>query len=410
MPQFLTASGRIVAAVFLSLIFTASSPAQMKGGSKPKTDAMPASPMKGNTGFGGLSGSGVDMNPAMNPYAFMSGYGTYGMGGGYGSYSSGNAYGSGGVIPPATPWNPQYGAWIQPAFSWVLQDDISRGQSSLQRSMMLQDYTLRKLQVRKAQLDQMNYERMNTPSPEAIREEMRMTRLTRARSTPPLDEIASGESLNELLTNIQRIKANDGVVGEPVPLDADVVKRINVTATGDSRGSNEFFRTGITSWPYAFDGEVFAADKKRLLTNISYMAKLQEGGTTDGAKIDESRKAIESMHEKLFASRNLISFTDYVAGLQFLTKLTDAVNLLAKPEAKAYLDGTYSAKGESVAELVDYLISKGLKFARASSGNESYYARLYQQLLTYELGLTKLAAKRSQSSSLQSKTDAEPKK
>ena len=40
-------------------------------------------------------------------------------------------------------------------------------------------------------------------------------------------------------------------------------------------------------------------------------------------------------------------------------------------------------------QLVDYMTSRGLKFAKASPGDASYYSGLYQQLVSYEIALSR---------------------
>jgi len=355
----------VLAAGLACLTLTETASAQFYGGSPTAT------PASSQTYARGLSGSGQ-------------------QGGGISNFSY-NPYAPYGATPAiATPWQTQYGSWIQPAASYWAQDDIARSQAYTQNRFQQQDYQLRQLQVKRATFDEMMYEKMNTPPPETFREEARLNRLSRARDTPPLDEIASGESLNELLTNIQRIQAREGIVGNSIPLDPEVVKRLNVTTTGDNRGSNEMFKPGTFQWPFALSSTGFDADRKRLEEDLAGMAKAQEAGRVDNDKVAEARRISESMKAKLFQIRTQVSFNDYVSALEFLSKLNDTVNTLSKPGAKNFLDGTYAAKGNTVGELVDYMISKGLKFAKATPGFEPYYSSLYQQLVTYEIGLSRV--------------------
>ena len=94
-------------------------------------------------------------------------------------------------------------------------------------------------------------------------------RLARARNTPPADEIASGQALNELLTNIQRIQARDAISGNSVPVEPETLGHINVTTTDDLRGSNELFKPGAFSkWPSLLSGDSFADDRKKVLTAL----------------------------------------------------------------------------------------------------------------------------------------------
>ena len=232
------------------------------------------------------------------------------------------------------------------------------------------------------------------PPLEVVREQQESNRLDRARGTPPTKEIASGESLNVLLASIQRNRAKS-IDGEgSIPLDPEVVKNINVTPSGSNDGSNEFFKSSFPEWPVVFEGDSFAAGKKKIEMEVAAQTTLQKGGQLDGAKADDLRRTVQGMKEQLFELRNQASFTNYVAALEFLSKLNDMINVLGNPGATAYLDGTIAAKGNTVAELADYMITNDLKFAKASAGSEKYYVRLHRQLLTYELQLKRLAGER----------------
>jgi hypothetical protein len=296
----------------------------------------------------------------------------------------------------ATPWSSQNGAWIQPASSYWVQNDIASQQAHIQGKMQNQDYELRRLQLKRAAFDEMQYEKMNTPPAEVAREEQRLENLARARNTPPLEEIANGDALNSLLTNIQRIQARDGVTGAAIPLDQDTVSKINVTTTGNLAGSNEFFKPGsFPEWPYAFEAASFSADKARIQTNLEAMAKAQIAGKIDLNKTADARRTVDALKAKLFGVRSTTGFNDYVAALDFLSKLSNTIDTLGKAGAKNFLDGTYAAKGNSVAELVNSMISKGLKFSQATPGYEPYYSTLYQQLVTYEIGLSRMVGQQT---------------
>jgi hypothetical protein len=309
---------------------------------------------------------------------------------------NGGFWGGGGGANVATPWSTQYGAWIQQANSGTLSDDIASQQADFQAAFQNQDLRLRKLQLKRAAFDEMMYEKMNTPPPELVREQERQERLTRARNTPPDNEIWSGQALNEMLTNIQRIEAREGVRGYKIPLNPDIVKHLNVSTTSDDSGSNEFFKaTMISDWPLAFITDDFAADRKRIQDNINALVNAQKGGRIDQAAVVDSRKAREDLKSKLFANRSNVSFTDYANALEFLNRLDNAISVLSKPGARNFVDGAFSAQGETVGELITYMTSKGLRFARATPGFEPSYTAFYQNLVTYDISLSRLVGDQS---------------
>lgn len=304
------------------------------------------------------------------------------------SYNPYAPFGSAGNI--ATPWSTQYGSWIQPAASYWAQDDIARQQATTQKYFQKQDYELRRLQLKRASFDEMMYEKMHTPPPEVEREALRQNRLMRARSTPPLEEIASGQALNELLTNLQRTSSVMKLNTPSSPIDPETLKHLNVTTTGDSRGSNEMFRPGgLPEWPQAFEDTAFAAGKTSVQREVNALAKARGAGQPVGDLTTRSRRALASLKDTLYQNRFKVSFRDYADALEFLSKMENAVEALAKPASKNFLDGTYSAKGNTIAELVDYMVAKGLQFAMATKGDEPYYSQIYQQLVSYELAVSR---------------------
>jgi hypothetical protein len=392
-----------VLALLATLTSAATASAQMRGGMGSRTPAMTgamAGRLTTGQAFARLSNNAATLGALRAEQGFAPLWGAErrlrnfysempygGYGGGYGD----PGYMSGGFGYP-TAYPTDYGAWIQQANSGVIQDDIAQQQASQQRAFRSQDLELRRLQLKRANFDQRMYEKMNTPPPEAVREELRQQRLTRARNAPPLDEIASGESLNELLTNIARITQRQAITGPEVAIDPELLRHVNVTTTGDLRGSNVLFKPGsLAQWPAAFADEGWGADKKKLQTLFADLARAQANGRADVDKSTQARRLVDALKEKLFDSRFQLSYADYMNGVNFLGKLGDAVDILSKDSANSYLNGTYAAKGSTVAELVGHMVGEGLQFATASPGDEARYAKLYNLLVTYDLGLNRKA-------------------
>ncbi len=302
----------------------------------------------------------------------------------------------GGASNVATPWSSLYGSWIQQANSGTLSDDIASQQADFQAAFQNQDLKLRRLQLKRASFDEMMYEKMNTPPPELVREQDRQERLTRARNTPPDNEIWSSQALNEMLTNIQRIEAREGVRGYRIPLDPEMVKHLNVSTTSDDTGSNEFFKaTTIPDWPIAFITDDFAGIRTRIQDDINALVNAQKAGRIDQLKVVDIRKAREELKSKLFENRFNLSFTDYSNALAFLTRLDNAIDVLSRPGGRNFVNGVFEARGETVGELISYMTSKGLRFAQATPGFESIYTAFYQKLVAYDISLSRLVGDQS---------------
>ena len=80
--------------------------------------------------------------------------------------------------------------------------------------------------------DEANYERERTPSPEEIRLRSLKEQVMRSRNNPPVTEIQSGKSLNDLLMDIRSVRSK-GDSAElrtfQLPLSEETLKHINVT-------------------------------------------------------------------------------------------------------------------------------------------------------------------------------------
>jgi hypothetical protein len=333
----------------------------------------------------GLSGSapqGVPSSFSVSPY-----YGGWG-GGGENTQQI------------ATPWSSQHGSWIQAPTSYWTQNTIASQQATISQKMSYQDLEQRKLQLKRAAFDEMRYEKMNTPPIEVQREEARMDRLAVARNLPPREQIASGDTLNVLLNDIALIQTRGNVKGPVIPLDPETVRNLNISTTDNSSGSNEFFKPGgFPEWPFAFSSDSFNDDKKRMEADLNAMAKAQFNGKIDRAKVDSARRTVEAIKAKLFTIRTKVAFNDYVSALEFCSKLGNTIETLAKPGAKNFLDGAYAAKGDTVEQLVTYMISKGLKFCQATPGMEPNYYTFYQHLVTYDISVSRMMGSQPQSQS-----------
>jgi hypothetical protein len=332
-------------------------------------------------GSGHQSAVGAGQQAAPSNFYYAPTY--YGTGGGYDSI--------------ATPWSSQYGGWIVQPTSYWGQDDISRQQARMQGKMQYQDLQLRALQLRQAAFNERLYEKMSRQSPESLRDESREQQLTRARNTPPRDEIVSGAALNVLLDSIQRTRAQDPFPGPSIPLDPETARHLNLTTAESGTASNGTFTPGnLPAWPGAFASPFFDFDKRRIEANLRTLAKPQLFTRVDESRVADSKRIVARLREALFQLRANVPVNDYAAALEFLTKLSNTIAALANPNRKGTPDATgAAAKANTVGVLADFMIANGLKFAIATKGFESYYETLYQQLVKYELGLARLTGQQS---------------
>jgi hypothetical protein len=116
------------------------------------------------------------------------------------------------------------------------------------------------LENRRRVIEQHRFEQANTPTLEEQREFRRQQEFWRSWNDPPLTEIWSGQALNNLLRAIQQARSQHSYQGTYVPLDPELVRRINVTS-GRSGGIGLFRPGEELRWPGPLLGTDFDKDR-----------------------------------------------------------------------------------------------------------------------------------------------------
>lgn len=251
------------------------------------------------------------------------------------------------------------------------------------------------IQNRRRAYEEWLWERANTPTLNEQRERGQREEGRRALNDPPVTEIWSAKTLNDLLLSLQDLR-NKGVEGPAVALDADILKSINVT-TGKGPGNVGLLKeAGLLKWPTTLRTLAPAEQTKDLRAQID--ALLADGkrqvpvrGRVDPGLLKELDRNIDALRKHLVNQINDLSLNDYSEAKRFLNQLDDAVALLQQPDAANYLSGKYAARGATVQELVNNLSDNGLRFAPATGGDEGAYAALYQAMAQYNAAAAKKA-------------------
>src|SRR5262249_55203222 len=77
----------------------------------------------------------------------------------------------------------------------------------------------------------------------------------------------------------------------------------------------------------------------------------------------------------------------YGEARRFLSDFEDALALLRQPNASDFF-GQKAPKGKTVADLVQQLLGKGVRFAPATAGDESAYIAIHRALAVYASNAT----------------------
>jgi hypothetical protein len=256
-----------------------------------------------------------------------------------------------------------------------------------------QEAFLLREQVRAAQLANRNrvfeqhlYERANTPTLEEQREFRRQQEFWRSWNDPPLTEIWSGRSLNDLLRALQMGRSEQDYRGATVPLDPELVRNINV-ASGTTSGSIGVFRQGDDiPWPLPLQREAFDKERQEIDGLAPKVVKQVAAGKVDANALTSLNQAISALRARLRDDVRAMSSTDYMQALRFVNQLRDSARALQDPMAANFFSA-WTLTAQNVGELVDQMTQKGLRFGPAPLGTETHYTALQRALVAYAAGL-----------------------
>jgi hypothetical protein len=298
----------------------------------------------------------------------------------------------GGFYPPVyqTPYFPptNYSVFPDP-YSGYLHGgaDMVRAQGQLQNDLQQAKITKQqaeqaKLDTRRKAFDQYLYERAKRPTIEDDRERSRLERIRRARNQPPLTEIWSGYALNTLLDATKKMQAQ-GVQGPTVPLDPYLLQKINVT-TGASGGNLGLLRNGgRLAWPVTLQGPDFAAQRKKLDKLAQTAYRQADTGMVDADTVTQMNTSVDKLFRELKRNIRKVSANDYIRSKRYLNELSKSVRALDDPNVANFASGKWSARGDTVAELVRNMTGQGLRFAPATQGDENAYTALHSAMVAY---------------------------
>ena len=240
-----------------------------------------------------------------------------------------------------------------------------------------------RIDYRRRLIDEARYERMNLMTSEEIRQQNLARDLSRARHEPPIEDIASAKSLNDLLHHL--INDPNRPKGQNIPLDEDVLRRVNVTSPTQASASVGLLRDdGNLQWPQSLLGHEFDTAREHLgkslagvVAGLKFNNAVKPGDIRDlNADLDQLSKSVE---------KSELSVGDYIAARDYLSQVGSAIRALQDPNVANYFNHKFNAK--NVAELVDDMRTKGLDFAAAAPGDEGAYRALHQALVAYDYSI-----------------------
>jgi hypothetical protein len=233
--------------------------------------------------------------------------------------------------------------------------------------------------------DEWLYERANTPTLEDDRKRMQHEAIRRALNDPPLTEIWSGYSLNELLLKAQKLQVHTPQLAV-IPVDPAVLARLNVTS---GRGNGGLLKNeGNLTWPSSIRDLVPTSESDRLCQQCqTYFKKAYEetkaGGQPGAGTLRALRGAVEEIRGLIKKNSLEMTTAAYSDARRFLDGIEEAVKALDSPDAANVINNQLRPRGHTVGEVVQFLQQNGLRFAPAGTGDEAAYNAMQRLLAAY---------------------------
>jgi hypothetical protein len=341
-----------------------------------------ANPYVGSS-YGGSAGVGYGSSLSTTPGSYGSSLSTTP---GYGGWSGGG-------------WGDPWGGGVGGAFVGLadLTNANAQYEVTINRARLLaEEVTRSRLETRRRIQEEAERERRMIPTPEEIRGREQQTELDRARREPPVTDIFSGRALNALLAHLQT-QQGKGLRGPNVSLDEIDMAQINVVPEGELGNIGlvrQIKAKGDLVWPSILNGDAY----KEARTNfedrlVAAVNTLRANSAVADNAIRDLEFDVKRMMETLNGSINDLSPSQYIQGKRFLNQLQDAVTAMKNPKAVNYFNGEWAPKGKNVAELVNNMKQRGLRFAAAAPGGEPAYRALHRAMTAYDANMTPVAAR-----------------
>lgn len=264
--------------------------------------------------------------------------------------------------------------------------------TSYEQARLMREQALQaKLDTRKKAFELELFIRNNTPTFTQEQEKIAKQILRRVQNLTNPNEIWNGSSLNILLADMKKHQAKKVSV-EPIQLAGEVLRHINVTG---SFGNLGLLRDdGRFQWPSALQDLVAEDRQKKVGDWAETLVARARNGQVEVKILKDVRLEIETIRENLLKKVNEIPTQPYIDAKRFLKDFEDACTAVEKGDAVPYFEfQKFVANGRSVKEVIDYMIGRGLTFAKATQGDESAYLAFQSGLVATNIEVnTQLAS------------------
>jgi hypothetical protein len=246
-----------------------------------------------------------------------------------------------------------------------------------------------RLANRRRLFDENLYERANTPSLEEERQRSQREQLSRSLHNPPVNEIWSGQALNTVVADLA-LKLGSAAEGQgaSIPVDAGVLRHLNLTMNEGQGNPGLFKDEGRLSWPPALSESLYQANRD-LVNNLAPVLYAQAvAGRVDPGTLRQMTETAQQLQRQVAGNVRDMTPAQYGEARRFLVDLQDALKLLRRPDPGTFFAAD-AVQGTTVGKLVNHLVRNGWSFAPAVPGDEAAYVAVHRALVAYDLAVNK---------------------
>jgi hypothetical protein len=259
---------------------------------------------------------------------------------------------------------------------------------SVQESRLLHEQVKQaQLETRRSEIDFWLENREKLPTLPDDQERARREQVRLAQNAPPIAEILSGKSLNDLLQDCQILQSK-GFTGPAIPLSPASVQHVNVLTAGSS-GNAALLRAPGLAWPSLLLQDWFKADRQHVEALVAQVKqKANNAMVADTAQgLHEAVNKLEEEVKALASRSATVTANEVIQARRFLKELRATAQVLRDPNVGGYLDGRLTARGSTAEELVRHMTENRLVFAPAADGNDAGYVAVHRVLASYSIAL-----------------------
>jgi hypothetical protein len=140
-----------------------------------------------------------------------------------------------------------------------------------------------------------------------------------------------------------------------------------------------------TRWPLGLRAEAFDASRaqfeaarRRALTELKEHKKLDRANEAGLMKaVDQLSETLNAAYPRERQASSPQIFTDYLTAKRYLQSLALATYRLIESGSEVAFDDSYRFQGDTLADLLQHMMTKGLEFASPEPGDESTYRHLF---------------------------------